>query len=41
MVAAQLGCSTFLVTSNATKPDAEAYAPTYRGTLADIAKLLG
>lgn len=40
MVAAKLGCSTFLVTSHATKPDVEALNPTYRGTLADVSALL-
>jgi FMN phosphatase YigB (HAD superfamily) len=40
MVAAQLGCPTFLVPSSATKSDADAYAPTYHGTLHDVAALL-
>jgi FMN phosphatase YigB (HAD superfamily) len=40
MVAARLGCVTFLVPSRATKLDANTPAPTYRGTLADLGALL-
>ncbi|MBN1875554.1 MAG: HAD family hydrolase [Anaerolineae bacterium] len=40
MVAAQLGCLTFLVTSSATQLDDSTPPPTYQGTLADVAALL-
>jgi HAD superfamily hydrolase (TIGR01549 family) len=40
MVAARLGCPTFLVPSRATRPEAIDPPPTYRGTLEDVAALL-
>jgi FMN phosphatase YigB (HAD superfamily) len=40
MVAAQLGCVTFLVPGPATKLDPAMPQPTYRGTLADLGALL-
>lgn len=40
MVAARLGCSTFLITSPMTNLDPSTPEPTYRGTLADLIKLL-
>ena len=40
MVAARLGCATFLVHGPATKLDPATPEPTYRGTLADLEALL-
>ena len=40
MVAANIGCQTFLITSKNTKIDDSVPEPTYRGTLADLEKML-
>jgi len=40
MVAATIGCTTFLVPSAATKLNGNVPEPAYRGTLADVASLL-
>jgi hypothetical protein len=40
MVAAHLGCSTFLVPSARTELDSATPEPTYRGPLADVVALL-
>jgi HAD superfamily hydrolase (TIGR01549 family) len=40
MVAANIGCQTFLITSKNTKIDDSVPEPTYRGTLSDLEKML-
>ncbi len=40
MVAANIGCQTFLINSVNTKMDDSMPEPTYRGTLADLGNML-
>jgi len=40
MVAARLGCTTFLIPGPETELDSTIPTPTYRGTLADLEMLL-